>query len=178
MGARLWICAVFCEEKPLLCGWVLPVCFMVHTIASVKLLLVLSSAAYMQYYLTFLKAPTVCSEWTTTVHPCSTCMTTLYHNVVEAHLSSVCLVFSRFLGGGSESIFQETNHSVHTVHPWHQWEVREGMCPLRIKAVFKPQRTMRNLLVHVKEKTPLENQREVIYEWPCKDCDLKYIGET
>ena len=52
------------------------------------------------------------------------------------------------------------------------------MCPLRIKAVFKPQRTMRNLLVHVKEKTPLENQREVIYEWPCKDCDLKYIGET
>ena len=36
---------------------------------------------------------------------------------------------------------------------------------------------MRQLLVQVKERIPPENQREVVYEVPCKDCDLKYIGE-
>ena len=44
--------------------------------------------------------------------------------------------------------------------------------------MFKPQRTMRSLLVQVKEKIPAENQKEVVYEVPCKDCGLKYIGET
>ena len=39
------------------------------------------------------------------------------------------------------------------------------------------QRTMRQLLVQVKERLPPENQREVVYEVPCKDCDSKYIGE-
>ena len=48
--------------------------------------------------------------------------------------------------------------------------------PLGFKAVFKPQRTMRSLLVQVK-KIPPENQR-VVYEVPCKDCGLKYIGEN
>ena len=55
----------------------------------------------------------------------------------------------------------------------------EKVCaPLGVKAVFKPQRTMRSLLVQVKEKIPSENQKEVVYEVPCKDCGLKYIGET
>ena len=32
--------------------------------------------------------------------------------------------------------------------------------------------------MQVKEKIPAENQKEVVYEVPCKDCGLKYIGET
>ena len=52
------------------------------------------------------------------------------------------------------------------------------MPPLGVKTVFKLQRTMRQLLVQVKERIPPENQREVVYEVPCKDCELKYIRET
>ena len=50
--------------------------------------------------------------------------------------------------------------------------------PLGVKAVFKPQRPLRQFPVHVKEKTSLKNQKEVVNEVPCKDCKLKYIGET
>ena len=58
-------------------------------------------------------------------------------------------------------------------------EKLEKVCAsLGVKAMFKPQRTMRSLLVQVKEKIPAENQKEVVYEVPCKDCGLKYIGET
>ena len=39
-------------------------------------------------------------------------------------------------------------------------------------AVFKPQRTTSSLLVQVKEKIPADNQREVVYEAPCKDYGL------
>ena len=49
---------------------------------------------------------------------------------------------------------------------------------LGVRAVFKPQRTTSSLLVQVKEKIPAENQREVVYEVPCKDYGLKCIGET
>ena len=55
----------------------------------------------------------------------------------------------------------------------------EKVCaPLGVKAVFKPQRTMRQMLVQVKEKIPTERKKEVVYEVACKDCDQKYIGET
>ena len=52
----------------------------------------------------------------------------------------------------------------------------EKVCaPLGAKAVFKPQRTMRSLLVRVKERIPAENQKEVVYEVPCKDLSLIHI---
>ena len=57
-------------------------------------------------------------------------------------------------------------------------KLEKACAPLGVKTVFKPQRTMRQLLVRVKERIPPENQREVVYEVPCKDCELKYIGET
>ena len=50
--------------------------------------------------------------------------------------------------------------------------------PLGVRAVFKPQRPLRQFLVQVKEKTSPENQKEVVYDVPCKDCKLEYIGET
>ena len=54
----------------------------------------------------------------------------------------------------------------------------KACAPLGVKTVFKPQRTIRQLLVQVKERIPPENQTEVVYEVSCKDCKLKYIGET
>ena len=57
-------------------------------------------------------------------------------------------------------------------------KLEKACAPLGVKTVFKPQRAMRQLLVQVKERIPPENQREVVYEVPCKDCELKYIGEV
>ena len=55
----------------------------------------------------------------------------------------------------------------------------EKVCaPLGVKAVLKPQRTIRQTLVQVKEKIPTERKKEVVYEVACKDCDQKYIEET
>ena len=47
-----------------------------------------------------------------------------------------------------------------------------------MKAVFKPQNTLMQLLVWVKQKIPGEKKKEVMYQVPCKDCNKVYIGET
>ena len=57
-------------------------------------------------------------------------------------------------------------------------KLEKVFAPLEIKAVFKPQKVMRSLLVQVKDNNPAENQKDVVYKVPCKDCGLKYIGET
>ena len=49
---------------------------------------------------------------------------------------------------------------------------------LGVKAVFKPQSTLKQLLVKVKQKMPEEKKKEVVYQVPCKDCRKVYIGET
>ena len=46
-----------------------------------------------------------------------------------------------------------------------------------LKFVAKPTNTIRKALMHVKDKTPLENKCNVIYEIPCSD-GKTYIGET
>ena len=58
---------------------------------------------------------------------------------------------------------------------------RSACIPLGVKPIVKPQNILRNMLVHVKEKTPVERkklQRLCIYEGSCHDCQMKYIGET
>ena len=32
--------------------------------------------------------------------------------------------------------------------------------------------------MQVKHKTPMEKKRNVVYEVPCRECQLTYIGET
>ena len=55
----------------------------------------------------------------------------------------------------------------------------ERVCtPLRVKAVFKPARTLRQTLMWVKTRILEERKREVVYEVPCKGCHQTYIGET
>ena len=55
----------------------------------------------------------------------------------------------------------------------------EKVCaPPGIKAVFKPPNTLRQSLVHVKNRLPEEKKRSVVYQVPCKGCDQVYIGET
>ena len=55
----------------------------------------------------------------------------------------------------------------------------ERICaPLGVKAAFKPMKTLRQTLMNVKNCIPAERKREVVYEVPCKECHLSYIGET
>ena len=49
---------------------------------------------------------------------------------------------------------------------------------LGIKAVFKSQGTLRQTLTRVKTPRPEMKKKNVIYEIPCKDCNMSYIGET
>ena len=48
---------------------------------------------------------------------------------------------------------------------------------IRVKAVFKPAKTLRQTLMRVKTRI-LEEKRGVVYEVPCKECHQTYIGET
>ena len=47
-----------------------------------------------------------------------------------------------------------------------------------IAAAMKPHTTLRSLLVHPKDKRDPENTTDAIYEIPCMNCNLCYIGET
>ena len=58
-------------------------------------------------------------------------------------------------------------------------EKLERVCTsLGVKAVFKPVRTLRQILMQVKTRIPEERKRGVVYEVPCKECHQTYIGET
>ena len=58
-------------------------------------------------------------------------------------------------------------------------EKLERVCTLlRVRAAFKPMRTLRQPLMKLKDCIPEEKKRSVVYEVPCKDCGKTYIGET
>ena len=47
-----------------------------------------------------------------------------------------------------------------------------------IAIAMKLHNTLRKELVHHKDKRDLENITDAIYECPCMNCELSYIGET
>ena len=47
-----------------------------------------------------------------------------------------------------------------------------------VSVTSKPFKTIRNELVHPKEKVQYEEVSECIYQIPCKHCDKVYVGET
>ena len=47
-----------------------------------------------------------------------------------------------------------------------------------ISTAMKPHRTLRSMLVHLKDKLLPHQKSEAIYEIPCADCPKSYIGET
>ena len=48
----------------------------------------------------------------------------------------------------------------------------------RICTAVRPHTTLRNLLVHPKDKISDEEKPEVVYKIPCKNCERVYVGET
>ncbi|XP_072043091.1 uncharacterized protein [Amphiura filiformis] len=47
-----------------------------------------------------------------------------------------------------------------------------------IQTPFKPHQTLRNVLVHPKDKREVTQTSGCVYEIPCLNCDKSYIGET
>ena len=47
-----------------------------------------------------------------------------------------------------------------------------------IDVAMKPHTTIKNMLVHPKDKRELEDKSGVIYKIPCASCEQTYIGET
>ena len=47
-----------------------------------------------------------------------------------------------------------------------------------INAYHKPQNTLRSLLVHPKDKDPMEQKCNTIYQLTCSGCKAQYIGES
>ena len=48
----------------------------------------------------------------------------------------------------------------------------------KITTAMKPHTTLKQLLVHPKDKPAISEVGEIVYEIPCQSCDAKYIGET
>ena len=47
-----------------------------------------------------------------------------------------------------------------------------------IATANRPHRTLRNFVVHLKDKVRDEEKTELIYRVPCKNCSSSHIGET
>ncbi|XP_072021483.1 uncharacterized protein [Amphiura filiformis] len=47
-----------------------------------------------------------------------------------------------------------------------------------IQTSFKPHQTLRNILVHPKDKRDILQTAECVYEIPCLNCEKSYVGET
>ena len=56
--------------------------------------------------------------------------------------------------------------------------IRRILIPLGKRTCFKPQHTLRNVLVHVKDQTPPESRAGVVYQVSCSDCPATYIHWT
>jgi len=48
----------------------------------------------------------------------------------------------------------------------------------RICTAVRPHTTLRNLLVHPKDRISDEEKPEVVHKIPCKNCERVYVGET
>ena len=48
----------------------------------------------------------------------------------------------------------------------------------KIATAMKPHCTIRSQLVHPKDKRETTSKTDVVYNIPCNNCDLSYIGES
>ena len=47
-----------------------------------------------------------------------------------------------------------------------------------IRTCFKPNQTLRQLLVHPKDKIPLSDKTRIVYQVDCSSCGRSYVGQT
>ena len=56
--------------------------------------------------------------------------------------------------------------------------IRHVLNPLGVKVVFRPLRTLRQMLVRLKDPLPVDERKGVVYSFPCVECRSMYIGQT
>ena len=56
--------------------------------------------------------------------------------------------------------------------------IRRILDPLGVKVVFRPLRTLRQMLVRPKDPVPVDERKGVVYSIPCVECSSVYIGQT
>ena len=56
--------------------------------------------------------------------------------------------------------------------------LRRVLSSLAIQITFRPFRTLRQELVHLKDPVLMNHKKSVIYSVPCAECPQTYIGET
>ena len=66
---------------------------------------------------------------------------------------------------------------VHT-RALHPEAIRRILDPLGVKVVFRPLRTLRQMLVRPKDPVPVDERKGVVYSIPCVECSSVYIGQT
>ena len=52
------------------------------------------------------------------------------------------------------------------------------LIPLGVKVVFRPLRTLRQMLVCLKDRVAVEEHKGVVYSIPCVQCSSVYISQT
>ena len=56
--------------------------------------------------------------------------------------------------------------------------IRRILSPLMIRTCFRPHRTLKQALVNLKDRVPLQQKAGVIYRIPCSGCPRVYVGQT
>ena len=56
--------------------------------------------------------------------------------------------------------------------------IRRILTPLDIHTAFRPMRTLRDILVHVKDPVPPEAKSGTVYRVSCSGCPASYVGQT
>ena len=55
--------------------------------------------------------------------------------------------------------------------------IQKLLAPLRIHTCFRPCHTLRQTLVRLKDRTPLQQRAGLVYRIPCGTCSKVYIGQ-
>ena len=56
--------------------------------------------------------------------------------------------------------------------------IKQILLSAKVKVYFKPNCTLRQLLVQVKDPTPMMQTSGVVYSIPCRSCSKVYVGQT
>lgn len=54
----------------------------------------------------------------------------------------------------------------------------KSITSVKVRVVFKPIKTLRHMLLNVKNKVPDQKKKGVVYLIPCRECEEGYVGET
>ncbi|XP_052806817.1 uncharacterized protein LOC128236035 [Mya arenaria] len=102
------------------------------------------------------------------------------HHPLQHKLSVVRTLLDRCynLVTETEDRDKEEEHVKQALGQWLSEAVSRVFNKHRVATAMRPHQTLRNILVHPKDKQETTEKAEVIYKIPCKNCDKVYVGES